>query len=197
MAYEKTEVAVESSQAAIRKLLYEHGARNFAFSETEVESVSWAGVDFVHDEQRVRMRVPIRQVDQKVFQDKVRRAQTRTPEQIGKELVEQEAKRIWRVMFHGLKARLVSVEEGVETFEEAFLSHLVDPVSGMTLWEAMKGAVESGALKIGGVGVMGRSMLELAQGGGGGEVGREVGGAGDGDRDGLHDGDVVEAEIVG
>jgi hypothetical protein len=38
---------------------------------------------------------------------------------------EQEARRIWRVMAWNLKARLISVEEGVETFAEAFLAHLV------------------------------------------------------------------------
>lgn len=162
MAYESTSVSVEKSQGEIRKLLYDHGARNFAFSEAEVDNLSWAAVDFIHQDQRVRMRVPLKPIDRNLLADRVQRAQTRTRDEIERQMIDQEAKRIWRVMFHGLKARLVSVEEGVETFEEAFLAHLVDPMSGLTMWEAMKGAVESGALKIGGPGVMSAPLVELA-----------------------------------
>lgn len=164
MAYETTEVPVERSQGEIRKLLYDHGARNFSFTEAEIDGVSVAAVDFVHQEQRVRVRVPLKPVDQRALAEKVRRAQTRTREQITREMADQEAKRIWRVLVHGLKARLVSVHEGVETFEEAFLAHLVDPVTGITMWEAVKGAVDAGALKVGGPGLMSAPLQELAAG---------------------------------
>jgi hypothetical protein len=50
---------------------------------------------------------------------------------------EQEAKRIWRVMAWNLKARLVAVDEGVETFEEAFLAHLLDERTGRTIYEQL------------------------------------------------------------
>lgn len=180
MAYETTAVSIEKSQGEIRKLLYQHGARNFSFSETEVDGVSWAAVDFIHQEQRVRMRVPLKALDQRLISQKAQRAQTRTRDDIVRDLLDQEGKRIWRVIFHGLKARLVSVEEGVETFEEAFLAHLVDPMSGLTMWEAMKTAVESGALKVGGPGVMGAPLVDLA-----------LPAAGE-----THDEDVVDAEVV-
>lgn len=161
MAYEKTVVPVERSQGEIRKLLYRHGATNFAFTETVVEGTHRAAVDFVLMEQRVRVRVPLRSPDPKVVRAKATNARTRTAADIERDLFEQEAKRIWRVMFHVLKARLVSVEEGVETFEEAFLAHIVDPMTGLTMWDAVQGAVESGALKIGGPGLMGAPILEL------------------------------------
>lgn len=161
MAYEKTVVPVEKSQGEIRKLLYQHNATNFAFTETAIEDTRWAAVDFVLHEQRVRVRVPLKSPDPKAVRIKASNARTRTAADIEREMFEQEAKRIWRVMFHVLKARLVSVEEGVETFEEAFLSHLVDPVTGLTMWEAVKGAVERGALKPGGPGLMTSPLLEL------------------------------------
>jgi hypothetical protein len=164
MAYETTEVAVEKSQAEIRKLLYAHGARNFSFAETEVDGVSFAAVDFIHHDQRVRVRVPLKPPSSRLIEEKTRRSRTKTREQIVWEVVEQEAKRIWRVLFHGLKARLISVEEGVETFEEAFLAHLVDPVTGITMWEAVKGVVEGGALRIGGAGIFTAGPLELPAG---------------------------------
>jgi len=178
MAYETTDVAVESSQGAIRKLLYQHHAANFSFTETSVDDERWAAVDFVLQEQRVRIRVPLKKPDQRVVKQKVQRARTRTVADIERDLSEQEAKRIWRVMFHTLKARLVAVEEGVETFEEAFLSHLVDPVTGLTMWDAVKSAVESGALKVGGPGLMSAPLLELAA------------------ADRFGDDDVVDAEVV-
>jgi hypothetical protein len=62
-------------------------------------------------------------------------------------MVEQEAKRIWRVLAWNLKARLEAVEEGVETFEEAFLAHLLDERTGETVYEQLvrTGTVELGA----------------------------------------------------
>jgi hypothetical protein len=176
MAYENTEVAVERSQGEIRKLLYKYEAANFAFTETSHEGQRWAAIDFVLHEQRVRMRVPLKPADERAIRLKAQRARTKTFADIEREVVEQEAKRIWRVMFHTLKARLVSVEEGVETFEEAFLSHLVDPITGLTMWEAVKSAVEAGALKAGGPGLMQSPLLELAAP--------------------VDDGEVVDAEVV-
>lgn len=178
MAYEKTVVPVEKSQGEIRKVLYQHKATNFAFTETEIENTRWAAVDFVLNEQRVRIRVPLKSPDPKVVRTKANNARTRTAEDIERDLFEQEAKRIWRVMFHVLKARLVSVEEGVETFEEAFLAHLVDPMTGLTMWEAVKGAVEAGALKPGGPGLMSTPILSLNAGAP------------------ARDDDVIDAEVV-
>ncbi len=174
MAYETTEVAVEKSQGEIRKLLYAHHAANFAFAESVVDGQPFAAVDFVHDEQHVRIRVPVKLPTNKAIVDKLSRQRSnKTRDQVAWELTEQEAKRIWRVMFHTLKARLVAVEEGVESFEEAFLSHLVDPVTGMTMWDAIKGPVEAGALKAGGPGLMSAPLREL-----------------------VAAGDIVEAEVV-
>lgn len=153
MAYESTEVPVERSQGEIRKLLFGYGAANFSFGEALLDGIPWAVVEFIHADQRVRMKVPHKRISEAWVREKVRRAQTKTEAQIRREASEQEARRIWRVLFHGLKARLVSVEEGVETFEEAFLAHLVDPATGRTLWEQAKGLVESGALRIGGPGL--------------------------------------------
>lgn len=153
MAYETTEVQVDKSQADVRRLLREHGATNFSFGEGTFDGVVWALVEFVHHDQLVRIRVPLKMPDTQVVATKARRATSRTAAQIRDEMLEQEARRIWRVLLHGLKARLVSVQEGVETFEQAFLAHLVDPVTGRSLWESARGLIESGAMRLGGVGI--------------------------------------------
>lgn len=145
MAYESTTVPVEKSQGEIRRLLADHGAAQFAFGEeTDSAGVRWAAVSFAHAGHAVRMRVPHKPIDETVVRRKAQRARTRTREDFANELLEQEARRIWRVMSWNLKARLVAVEEGVETFEEAFLAHLLDRETGMTIYEqlARTGRVE-------------------------------------------------------
>jgi hypothetical protein len=145
MAYESTTVPVEKSQAEIRKLLTTHNAGRFAFGEeTDSAGVRWAAVSFSHGGYSVRMRVPHKPVDELALRSKARRARTQTYADFEAVAIEQEAKRIWRVISWNLKARLVAVEEGVETFEEAFLAHLLDERTGMTIYEqlAQDGRVE-------------------------------------------------------
>lgn len=43
-----------------------------------------------------------------------------------------EERRLWRALALSIKAKLVAVEDGIETFEEAFLAHVVMP-DGLTL----------------------------------------------------------------
>jgi len=153
MAYESTEVPVSRSQGHIRDLLRKHGAQ-FSFSEAEtLDGMRLATVDFIHHGHAVRIRVPLRPPDPKAIQKAVQRARTRTREQIQRDAYDQEERRIWRVLYHTLKARMVVVEEGVETFEQAFLAHLVDPSSGRTLWEVVRDPIEAGHLQVGGKGL--------------------------------------------
>lgn len=43
-----------------------------------------------------------------------------------------EERRLWRSLAMSIKAKLVSVEDGIETFEQAFMAHVVMP-DGLTL----------------------------------------------------------------
>lgn len=159
MAYETTTVPVSRSQESIRDLLRHHGATTISFAEQFLDDTSdpgkagSAGVEFVHDDTKVRVFVSIKSPDPKAVRDKVKRARSKTEEQIVAELVEQEARRIWRVLHWTLKARMEAVAENVETFEQAFLPHIVDPATNVTLWERIRGVVEAGALRIGGPGL--------------------------------------------
>lgn len=154
MAYENTQVSVEKSQGEIRTLLNKHGASQFRMSEgTGPDGNWWVGVEFVHDDHLVRMAVPLKPPDENWLNGKVRRARTKTREDFLREHNEQEGKRIWRVILWSLKARLVSVEEGLETFEQAFLAHMVDPGTGRTVWDQIRPHVESGRMQMGGGGL--------------------------------------------
>lgn len=138
MAYETTTVAVEKSQAEVRRLLTGHGAVRFGFGEdTDSAGVRWAVVQFAARGRSVRMRVPHKPIDRRAVNVKFQRARSKSHEDVERELVEQEARRIWRVIAWNLKARLVAVEEGVETFEEAFLAHLLNEQTGRTIYEEL------------------------------------------------------------
>lgn len=146
-AYSTTTVAVERSQAEIRKLLIRHGAHRLAFGEERDDTGQrWAAVTFQAG-LAVRMRVPLKLVDERTVIAKSQRARTRTRDEIRDELYEQEERRVWRVLAWNLKARLVAVDEELETFEEAFLAHLLDPSTGRTIYEqlAEEGRVELSA----------------------------------------------------
>jgi hypothetical protein len=145
MAYASTTVPVERSQGEIRKLLMKFGAHRLGFGEERDDGGQrWAAVTFQAKVYAVRMRVPLKLVDEREVSAKAKRAHTRTADEIRDDLYEQEEKRIWRVLAWNLKARMVAVEEGLETFEEAFLPHLLDPRTGRTIYEhlAEEGRVE-------------------------------------------------------
>jgi hypothetical protein len=147
MAYESTTVPVERSQGEIRKLLTDYGAARFGFGEeTDSAGVRWAAIQFAHGSHAVRMRVPHKPIDEVPLRKKAQRARTQTFDDFAAAAIEQEAKRIWRVIAWNLKARLVAVEEGVETFEEAFLAHLLNEQTGRTLYEEL---VQDGRIELG------------------------------------------------
>lgn len=153
MAYESTSVGVGKSQDDIRKLLSKHGAERFSFSEGEYDGKWWVGVEFIHHNHLVRIAAALKELDEPEVRAKLRRARTKTREDFMREHNEQEGKRIWRVIYWSLKSRMEAVEEGLETFEQAFLSHLVDPGTNQTLWNTIRPHIESGTLHIGGRGL--------------------------------------------
>ena len=64
---------------------------------------------------------------------------------------EAEERRRWRSLLLSIKGKLVGIEDGVKTFEEAFLAHVVTD-SGMTVMEAVRQMQgEAGPLLLGSV----------------------------------------------
>lgn len=132
MAYESTTVAVENSQAAIRKLLVGYGCEDFQFGESRRGEERIAAIGFRSGARAVRMRVTLKPPTPADVSKKLQRARSKTRENIMDEMFEQEARRIWRVLHWNLKTRMEAIAEGVETFEEAFLAHLLDERTGRT-----------------------------------------------------------------
>ncbi len=155
MAYEATVVAVESSQAAIRKLLVSYGCQDFTFGEGMSGDVRVAAVGFRANGRAVRMRVPLKTPPHGDVSRKFQRARSKTREDIMAELYEQEARRIWRVLHWIIKTRMEAIAEHVETFEESFLAHLLDEDTGETVYETL---VRQGSVDLG------QPLLALAAG---------------------------------
>lgn len=141
--YASTEVPISKSQDELRQMLMKFGAEQFTFGQ----GPDWAGLEFVHEGHLVRMRCPLRSYDAKMASRPHKK--TLTPET----WPEAEGRRIWRVLVWSVKARLVAVDEGLETVEQAFLAHMVDPATDRTLWQTVREAIESGRMRLGGPGL--------------------------------------------
>lgn len=113
----RTDVPVERSRAEIEATLKRYGAKSFAyFSEKGRAIVIFEALD-----RRIRFDLPI-------------------PE--GESNKDQQGQRSkWRALLLCIKAKLESVESKIETFEEAFLAHVVMP-DGITVGQHTRPLIE-------------------------------------------------------
>jgi hypothetical protein len=109
-----TKVPVQNSRAEIERELTKYGATSFGFALQPTRS----SVFFEYDGRRVRFDLPI--------------ATTAS---------DREHRQKWRALCLSIKAKLVSVDTGIETFEEAFLAHVV-LADGQKLYDAVKDGIE-------------------------------------------------------
>lgn len=133
MAYAaNTSVSVARSQEEIQRLVRKHGARKVGtYSDDEA-----AIVTFQTREHTVKFRIPMPGPDDArvvAAASKSHRARNEAMEIA----LEAEQRRRWRALVLVIKARLEAVNEGVETFEEAFLAHIVTP-GGATIIEELR-----------------------------------------------------------
>ena len=118
MAYaEYTKVPIEKTKTEIEQTLKRYGADRFMYF-TEVGK---AVIVFDVKDRRLRFDLPVAAGDS--------------------EKDRKEARRKWRALFLCIKAKLESVASGIETFEEAFLAHVVMH-DGMTVYQHTQGRIE-------------------------------------------------------
>lgn len=109
MAYaERTTVPVDKTKTEIEKTLSKYGARSFAY----FTEVGRAIVVFEAHDRRIRFDLPLPEGENEAAR-KVQRQR-------------------WRALLLCIKAKLESVESKIETFEDAFLAHVVMP-DGVTV----------------------------------------------------------------
>ncbi|GEL75460.1 hypothetical protein [Myxococcus virescens] len=121
-----TTVAVSKTEAEIKDLLRSRGATRTAFAEEEGRAV----VLFDLQDRRVKFTMPLPlPVHRSFTHDK--RGKQRT-QAAATRAWQQACREKWRALLLTMKAKFVSVDNQVETFEEAFLAHIVTP-SGKTV----------------------------------------------------------------
>lgn len=142
MSYaEGTLVSSSRSRIEIEDLLRKAGASQIGVI-TEVFSVQ---VGFKIGQWAVRFRLPLPgEEEAKGVIRSGRSWRDPKPARI-RAWIEKEERRRWRALLLTIKAKLVSVESKVETFEEAFLAHVVLPDSGgETIADAVLPALRAG-----------------------------------------------------
>lgn len=131
MAYaEGTSVDPSRTRAELETLIEKHGATSYGWGKEGRR----AQVYFAMRDRKVMFRVELPD-ERDTAVVKTASGRPRAFDSRGKAL-EQETKRRWRALLLVVKAKLESVESGIETFDQAFLPHFV-MADGRTLSDAL------------------------------------------------------------
>lgn len=138
-----TTVSAARSRAEIEETLERFGATGFMSGQQDRQAL----VMFEARGRRIMFRMVLPSADEKRFR-LTPTGKDRSVEATRKEY-EAETRRMWRSLAMSIKAKLVAVSDGVETFEQAFMAHVVMP-DGLTLGDhvapRIAAAYESGEM---------------------------------------------------
>lgn len=131
-----TTVPVEKTKMEIESIVKRYGATSFASGYGDGK----AYILFKAKNRMVKFVVGLPEFGDEMF-DRPRGARGLWGEGRRREAAAQEERRRWRCLLLVIKGRLEAVETGVETFEEAFLSHIILP-NGETAGQWMAPQIE-------------------------------------------------------
>lgn len=145
-AYNNSSTPVARSQEDIRRILAKYGAQGVQFSEDWKTSTLY--VRFMY---ALKSQIPCTVL----FKVIIPKAETTTPNRGTRRsdtaiqrLQEQCERGIWRAVFWAIKSRMESVDFGIETFEEAFLSHFEIPGTDKQIGDVLIPRLEAGNLRL-------------------------------------------------
>jgi hypothetical protein len=101
----RTRVPVAQSRTEIERVLVKYNAGQIMFGFESTRAI----IGFSMERRLIRFELPLPEGD------------------------DQGCRQRWRALLLAIKAKLESVECGIETFEEAFLAHIVVPGTGRTM----------------------------------------------------------------
>lgn len=137
-----TKVAVENSRAELERTLNRYGADAFSYGSDGEQAI----VAFRAHGKHVKMALAYPPLED--FRWVANRSYTRTPAQ-QRSAREQRVRELWRALVLVVKAKLESVESGIESFEEAFLPYILLPdgrTAGGFLTPQIERAYETGEM---------------------------------------------------
>lgn len=130
---EGTTVSVERSRAEIEATLHRYGCQAFSYGYAGEK----AQIQFATNDRIIRFDLPLPPKDQ-FKKRKVRKSwEYCTPDQ-QIALWEAACRQKWRALCLAIKAKLEAVQAGISLFEDEFLAHVVDPVTGQTLGNILR-----------------------------------------------------------
>lgn len=120
-----TSVSVAKSRSEIQEMVTRAGAKQFGSMDDDGK----ATILFSLKDRRVMFELNLPRVEAHAFRLVRGHKKANAPDQQHKAW-EQACRSRWRALALAIKAKLVSVEAGIESFEEAFLPHIVVPHDG-------------------------------------------------------------------
>ncbi len=146
-AYSSTTVVAAKSQDHIRVLLKRYAAEGMQFHESFAErtvrvtfGIRINGHFFVVN---IQARIPQAERQQKSG----RGFRELSPKGVD-ELQMRHERAAWRALFFVIKSRLESVDYGIESFEQAFLAHIVTGKNGTTIGDRIIPQLKQGTLQL-------------------------------------------------
>jgi hypothetical protein len=140
-----TSVSTSQSEGDIKKAVIRAGATTFMSGQTSTEAM----IAFELRGRRITFRMPLPDRASDAFRLTPSKKWLRS-EKDAETAWEQACRSRWRALYLCIKAKLESVESGIETFEDAFLAHIQMP-DGQTVSEHVKpriaAAYESGSMQ--------------------------------------------------
>jgi hypothetical protein len=133
-----TSVSADKSRQEVETLLTKFGASEHGFITSHERRLVLIG--FKYKGIQIRMEIPLPDRNEKAIQ-RDGRGYTRSPEKI-EEAFQGEIRRRWRCLALAIKAKMVSVEDRVTTFEREFLPYMVTD-SGRTVAEEMETSIRA------------------------------------------------------
>lgn len=130
-----TQVDSNQSRAEIERTLERYGATSFAYSKNEREAV----VVFDMKQRRVRFALPLPARSEFTTTDSGR---SRKSQAAIEDAYQQAVRQRWRALALVIKAKLESIESGIETFDEAFMPQILLPGGNQTVSEWMVPQIE-------------------------------------------------------
>lgn len=139
MAYAaQTKVSVAKTKSEIEAIIEKYGAENFA----TMNKPGRAMIAFKMEGRHILFRLPLPRKDADEFRIYKRGYQrVERSEDAALAKWEQACRSRWRGLFLCIKAKLESVEAGIETFDDAFLAH-ISVGGGDTVADRMKPHLE-------------------------------------------------------
>jgi hypothetical protein len=139
----KTKVSSEKSEAEIRNTLKKFGANKYAYYEDDAR----IGFSFEYENRRIRIVVelPDPDADDIVYSPRNTSIRQERSKELQLKVWQQECNRRWRALVLTIKAKLITVSEGIRTFEQEFLYDIVLP-NNQTVGEYVSPQIEQSYL---------------------------------------------------